>query len=57
MGLGNNAGCFYLKINKSLQVDKGTIAAIGTLGAMYLDAKYAIRNDLHMIHSARTVLK
>ncbi|CDS11756.1 hypothetical protein LRAMOSA04019 [Lichtheimia ramosa] len=30
---------------------------MGALGAMYLDAKYAIRYDLHMLNSVRTVLK
>lgn len=42
---------------KDLYLDKGTIAAMGALGAMYLDAKYAIRYDLHMLNSVRTVLK
>lgn len=37
--------------------EKGTIATIGALGAMYLDAKYAIRYDVHMLKSVRSVLK
>lgn len=56
MGLGNIYGCLYL-VHRLTTREKGTIATIGALGAMYLDAKYAIRYDVHMLKSVRSVLK
>lgn len=56
MGLGNMHVYFYQ--TKILIIGKkGTIATIGALGAMYLDAKYAIRYDMHMLKSVYSVLK